>query len=68
MTDTELLKLIVCIGLSDRLEAMQIRESDGPLAAIKFIRETCTITNENYTPSVESAKADKIAARSAKQP
>src|SRR5688572_13414546 len=56
--DSELLELIVIIGLSDRLEAMAIRDSDGPAAAIKFIRDTCNLTNEQYTPSVESAKEE----------
>ena len=59
--DSELLELIVAINLSDRLEAMAIRDSDGPEAAIKFIRETCTLTNEQYTPSVDATTADNLA-------
>ncbi len=54
--DSELLNIIVCIGLEDRLEAMKIRDSDGPEAAISFIRETCTLTNEG-----EQAREDVVA-------
>ncbi len=54
----ELLELMVCIGLNDRLEALGIRDSDGPEAAVRFIRETCTLTTESLVPSDESAKAE----------